>query len=161
MHVCSWSDLLVISAMIKAFEWTNVPVSSVCTVPKHANTRRSTALGESPLIWFCARYQIPSNPTVSGRAWLRRAERKCARVCVLGVTRQYLLLPFEFPPPPRTVSGGGLVRIQVLEKSSRFKKFQSLMMQLVKIPFLQKQVKKTKNKSPQKKKEKAVCVDIE
>lgn len=81
----------------------------------------------------------------------------CVCVCALGVTRQYLLLPFEFPPPPHppTVSGGGLVRIQVLEKGSRFKKFQSLLMQLVKIPFLQKQVEK---KIPTKKeRETSLC----
>lgn len=59
---CSWSDLLFISAMIKPFESIKVSVSSVCTVPNARNTRRSTALGETPLIWCCARTQNPPKP---------------------------------------------------------------------------------------------------
>lgn len=50
--------------MIKPFEFIKVLVSSVCTVPNARNTRRSTALGETPLIWYCARYPEPPNPTV-------------------------------------------------------------------------------------------------
>lgn len=59
---CRWSDFLFISAMIKPSEFLKVLVSSVCTVPNTRNTRRSTALGETPLIWYCARYPEPPDP---------------------------------------------------------------------------------------------------
>lgn len=144
--------------MIKPFEVIKFLVSSVCTVPNTRNTRRSTALGETPLIWYCARYQNhPIPPALDGRGC--RVQRGSVHVCVLGVTRQYLhaqhgccfLLSFFCPHP--TVSGGGtggLVRNQVFQKGLRFKKFQSLMMQPVKIPFAQK--KESKKILPKKQK---------
>lgn len=89
--------------MIKPFEFIKVLVSSVCTVPNARNTRRSTALGETPLIWYCARYPEPSNPTVDSVSWvwLWYAERKCALLCAQchtlvqfpACTVQQLLLP--------------------------------------------------------------------
>lgn len=42
--------------------WIYRSLFSVCTVPNSRNTRRSTALGETPLIWYCARDPEPSNP---------------------------------------------------------------------------------------------------
>lgn len=35
----------------------------------------------------------PSNPPTSGWAWLRRAERKCARVCVCVCARRHTSVP--------------------------------------------------------------------
>lgn len=117
---CSWSDLLFISAMIKPFEFIKVLVSSVCTVPNARNTRRSTALGETPLIWYCARYPEPSNHSVSVGCGCRDAERKCAVLCDSLVqfdacAVQQLLLPLcSFPNSFSWV--GGLGGIQVLRR---------------------------------------------
>lgn len=97
--VCSWSDLLVVSAMIKPFELINVLVSSVCTVPNTRNTRRSTALGETPLIWYCARYQnhpIPRSLDGCGCG----VQRGRVHVCVLGVTTAAASFWVSLSPPP-------------------------------------------------------------
>lgn len=79
--------------------WVDKSPRLICLYStKHANTHRSTALGESPLIWFCARHQNPPIPrSLDGRGC--GVQRGSVHVCVLGITRQYLLLPFEFPPP--------------------------------------------------------------
>lgn len=77
---CNWSDLLLISAIIKPFIYI---VSSVCTVPNARNTRRSTALGEIPLIWYCARYPDSSNPTVDSVCDMQRGN---VHFCVPSLT---------------------------------------------------------------------------
>lgn len=71
--------LLLVSAMIKPFEL--IKVSFFYTVPNARNTRRSTALGETPS--YLVLCQIPR--TVQSRCgfslcwvWLWHAERKCA-----------------------------------------------------------------------------------
>lgn len=128
---CSWSDLLFISAMIKPFEFIKVLVTSVCTVPNARNTRRSTALGETPLIWYCARYPEPSNPAVDSVSvgcgcGMQRGSVHC---CVPSFTFQYtllhaqlqqLLLPLcgVFPNSFRGI--GGLEGIQVLKRGKVF-----------------------------------------
>lgn len=143
--------------MIKPFELIKFLVSSVRTVPNTRNTRRSTALGETPLIWYCARYQNHPIPRSLDRCGCG-VQRGSVHICVLGVTRQYLhaqhngccfLLSFFSPPDSFRWGTGGLVRIQVFEKGLRSKKFQSLTMQSVKIPFRQKEESK---KSPKKQK---------
>lgn len=95
---CSWSDLLFISAMIKPFEFIKVLVSSVCTVPNARNTRRSTALGETPLIWYCARYPGPSNPAVVSVSvgCGCGTQRGSVHCCVPSVTFQYSLPHAQF-----------------------------------------------------------------
>lgn len=127
---CSWSDLLFISAMIKPFEFIKVLVSSVCTVPNARNTRRSTALGETPLIWYCARYPEPFNPTVDSSlcwVWLWHAERKCAllwtqfhslTVCCMHSSTAASPSLQSFPNSFRGI--GGLEGIQVLKRGKVF-----------------------------------------
>lgn len=117
--------------MIKPFEFIKVLVSSVCTVPNARNTRRSTALGETPLIWYCARYPEPSNPAVDSVSvgcgcGMQRGSVHC---CVLSFTFQYnllhaqlqlLLLPLcrVFPNSFRGI--GGLEGIQVFKRGKVF-----------------------------------------
>lgn len=124
--------------MIKPLELIKVLVSSVCTVPNKRNTRRSTALGETPYLVLC---QI-TRTIQSHEFWMGVAvacrEEVCMPVC--SVTHQYLrarlngcsfLLAEFFFPNSFGWGTGGLVRIHVLEKGVRFKKFQSLMLQSV------------------------------
>lgn len=91
--------------MIKPFEF--IKVSSVCTVPNARNTRRSTALGETPLIWYCARYPEPSDPTVDSLlgAAVACGEEVCIIVSLFSTVQQLL------PPPcrvlPSSFGGGG------------------------------------------------------
>lgn len=111
--------------MIKPFEFIKVLVSFVCTVPNARNTRRSTALGETPLIWYCARY--PNRPiplwiqSLLGVAVARREE-----VCIIvySVILVYSLLHAQFKSccflfAEFSRGTGGLGGIQVLKKGGK------------------------------------------
>lgn len=100
--------------MIKPLELIKVLVSSVCTVPNKRNTRRSTALGETPYLVLC---QI-TRTIQSHEFWMDVAvacrEEVCMPVCselhtstcVHGSTAAASYLQ-SFSSP--TVLGGGLV----------------------------------------------------
>jgi len=115
--------------MIKPFEFIKVLVSFVCTVPNARNTRRSTALGETPLIWYCARY--PNRPiplwiqSLLGVAVARREE-----VCIIGYPVSFLCtvccmhsskaVASSLQSFPNSFRGtGGLGGIQVLKKGGK------------------------------------------
>lgn len=127
---CSWSDLLFISAMIKPFEFIKVLVSSVCTVPNARNTRRSTALGETPLIWYCARYPEPSNPTVDsvsvgcGCVMQRGNVHYCVPSVTLGTVccmHSSTAASSSLQSIPNSLMGtGGLEGIHVLKRGKVF-----------------------------------------
>lgn len=145
--------------MIKPFEFIKVLVSSVCTVPNARNTRRSTALGETPLIWYCARYPEPSNPTVDSVSVGCGCGTQRGSVHLLftqfhsiqqfaACTVQQLLLPLcrVFP----TVSGGLVAwRESKFWKGVSFLKFQSLLLQSATIKKWKKRRKKKNQESNQ------------
>lgn len=142
--------------MIKPFEFIKVLVSSVCTVPNARNTRRSTALGETPLIWYCARYPEPSNPTVDSVSVGCGCGTQRGSVHLLftqfhsiqqfaACTVQQLLLPLcrVFP----TVSGGLVAwRESKFWKGVSFLKFQGLLLQSATIKKWKKKEEKRKIK---------------
>lgn len=154
---CSWSNLLFISAMIKPFEFIKVLVSSVCTVPNARNTRRSTALGETPLIWYCARYPEPSNSTVDSVSvgCGCGTQRGSVHCCVPSVTFSDSLLHaqfngcfFLFAKFSQQFQGNWRpAGNPSFDKGVRFLKFQSLLLQSATIQKWKKQNKqKKKNK---------------